>query len=147
MHSNKIDDIQSMNFLQVTSKSDIIGGMASTLCLIHCLATPLVFVAQAEVIGHGEAHPMWWGLLDIVFLVISYFAVWWSRQTTRKIWIRYALWVSWVVLTMIIFNEKLSIFPLPEEAIYIPTISLIALHLYNRRYCHCNDEECCADQG
>jgi len=127
-----------MNTFRITSKSDIIGSTASFLCLIHCIATPFLFVAQAEIIGHGEAHPAWWGFLDIVFLVISYFAVWWSSKTTSKSWIRYALWISWGVLTLIILNEKLSLVPLPEVAIYAPAISLIVLHLYNRKHCqHC----------
>ena len=117
-----------MNLVQLTSKSDLIGTAASTLCLIHCVATPFLFVAQAEILGHGDAHPVWWGFLDIFFLVISYFAVWWSSQNTTKTWVRYALWISWIVLTMIVLNEKLSVFPLLEEAIYIPTVSLIALH-------------------
>ena len=134
-----------MNLMQLTSKSDIIGTTASTLCLIHCIATPFLFVAQAGIIGHEEAHPMWWGLLDIVFLIISYFAVWWSSESTSKSWVRYALWISWAVLTIIVLNEKLSVFPLLEEAIYIPTIGLIGLHLYNKKYCHCNGGECCAD--
>ena len=130
-----------MNTLRLISKSDLIGSSASFLCLIHCIATPFLFVAQAEISGHAEAHPMWWGLLDIVFLVISYFAVWWSGQTTTKSSIRYALWISWVVLTIIVLNEKLSIVELPETAIYLPAVSLIVLHLYNRKYCnHCIEE-------
>lgn len=136
-----------MNLVQFTSKSDIIGTAASTLCLIHCVATPFLFVAQAEIIGHGETHPMWWGFLDIFFLTISYLAVWWSSQTTTKAWVRYALWISWIALTVIILNEKLSVFPLLEEAIYVPTVALIGLHLYNRRYCHCGDEECCVNEA
>lgn len=130
-----------MSTLRLISKSDLIGSSASFLCLIHCIATPFLFVAQAEISGHAEAHPMWWGLMDIVFLVISYFAVWWSGQTTTKPWIRYSLWISWIVLTMIILNEKLSVVELPEAIIYVPAISLIVLHLYNRKYCsHCIEE-------
>ncbi|MEO0571655.1 MAG: MerC domain-containing protein [Bacteroidota bacterium] len=130
-----------MNTFRLISKSDIIGSTASFLCLVHCLVTPLLFVAQAEILGHGEAHPMWWGLLDVFFLVISYFAVWWSGQTTTKSWIRYALWISWIVLTVIVLNEKLAVVPLPESAIYMPALSLIVLHLYNRKYCnHCIEQ-------
>ena len=130
-----------MNTFRLTSKSDIIGSKASFLCLVHCVATPFLFVAQAEILGQGEAHPIWWGLLDVFFLIISYFAVWWSGQTTTKPWIRSALWISWIILAVIVLNEKLSVVPLPEVAIYFPAISLIVLHLYNRNYCnHCIEE-------
>ena len=130
-----------MNAFRLQSKSDIIGSGASLLCLIHCILTPFLFVAQAELSGHGEAHPIWWGLLDVVFLVISYFAVWWSGKNTSKSWIHYALWASWIVLAVIVMNEKLEVVHLPEAVIYLPAISLIVLHLYNRKYCnHCVEE-------
>lgn len=124
-----------MNTFRLATKSDVIGSTASFLCLIHCIATPFLFVAQAEILGHGESHPMWWGLLDVVFLVISYFAVWWSGQTTTRSWIRKALWISWILLAIIVMNEKLAVVELPEAVIYLPAISLIVLHLYNRKYC------------
>lgn len=130
-----------MNTFRLISKSDIIGSSASFLCLIHCIATPFLFVAQAEISGHSDTYPMWWGLLDIVFLVISYFAVWWSSNSTSKRWIRYALWISWVALAIIVLNEKLEIVHLPEAVIYLPAISLIGLHIYNRKYCnHCLED-------
>ncbi len=148
LQSVKNKELRLMNFVQLTSKSDLIGTTASTLCLIHCIATPFLFVAQAEMLGHDESHPVWWGILDIVFLVLAYFAVWWSSETTSKRWVRYGLWISWIMLTVIVLNEKLSFFHLPEAAIYFPTVSLIALHLYNRKYCHHHDgEECSLEKG
>lgn len=134
-----------MAILQITSKSDMIGAMASSLCLVHCLATPFLFVAHAGLANHGENHPFWWGLLDVIFLVISFAAVWWTGKTTSKKWMRNSLWVSWTILALIVLNEKLSFLPILEEAIYAPTIALVFLHLYNRRYCHCGDDHCCAD--
>lgn len=136
-----------MHAIRLTSKSDLIGASTSALCLIHCLATPILFVAQAGLSNHGESHPQWWGFLDILFLVISYFAVWWSGTTTSRAWIRRALWTSWIVLCAMVLNEKLAVFPLIEEVIYIPTTGLIFLHLYKRRYCHCGEEECCVENG
>ncbi|WP_343486441.1 MerC domain-containing protein [Allomuricauda sp. d1] len=130
-----------MNILQLHSKSDTVGALASGLCLVHCLATPFLFVAQAGLVEHGEAHPLWWGLLDIFFLVISFAAVWWSGKTTSKKWMRNALWASWVVLAVMVLNEKLSWFHLVEEAIYVPAVALVFFHLYNRKYCHHCAEE------
>ena len=74
-----------MTLSQVSLKSDWIGMLASGLCLIHCLATPFLFIANASIGLHEEAHPSWWGALDIVFLVLSFFAVYWSIQNTTQI--------------------------------------------------------------
>ncbi|NKI32175.1 MerC domain-containing protein [Croceivirga thetidis] len=136
-----------MNILQLTSKSDVIGISASTLCLIHCIATPFLFVAQAELLGGTESHPFWWGLLDIAFLLVSYFAVWWSASNTTKTWVPYALWISWGFLSLIVLNEKFELMRLPEQLIYIPTVCLIIFHLYNRKYHDCSEEQCELDKN
>ena len=122
-----------------SSNSDIIGAAASSLCLIHCLATPLLFVAHTNVSYLAASKPQWWGILDYVFLFISLIAIIWSSKNTSKKWIGRALWVSWLVLTVIIINEKLALFTLIEEAVYIPTLALVFFHLYNRKYCNCNN--------
>ncbi|MBL6644721.1 MAG: MerC domain-containing protein [Flavobacteriaceae bacterium] len=124
-----------MSTFRLTSNSDIIGSTASFLCLVHCVATPFIFAAQAGLANQSDEHPLWWGFLDIVFLIISFFAVLWTGKYTSKKWITKALWFSWGVLAFIVLNEKLSLFPLTELAIYLPAVSLIVLHLYNRKYC------------
>jgi hypothetical protein len=125
----------------IKQKPDSIGAIASTLCLIHCVATPFIFLAQS--IG----VPSWWGFLDYVFLIISFFAVHRSAQTTSKKWIKTALWFSFISLLMVIMNEKSEWFYLNEKIIYIPTIALIILHLYNKKYCQCNNTKCCTNEG
>ena len=129
-----------MQIASTTIKPNLIGAWASALCLIHCLTTPLLFVVQAGLVS----HPQWWGFLDVLFLAISLFAIYYSSKTTTKNWMRFALWTSWLFLTLIVLNEKLSLFPLVEEAIYIPSVALVFFHLYNRKYCQCEDEECCS---
>ncbi len=121
-------------------KSDVLGAAASGLCLIHCLATPLLFIAQSCSMTCCEASPSWWSSLDYVFLIISFFAILRSNQTTSKVVIGRALWVSWGVLAFIILNERFDFIPLPEYAIYIPALALIILHLYNQKYCQCGDD-------
>jgi len=132
-----------MYILRAKFPHNLIGALASSLCLLHCIATPLLFAVQASMLAHEVEHPEWWGTLDVIFLIISLLAVWQSSKTTAKTWVRYALWMSWLFLSIVILNEKLSILSLPELAIYFPTIALIGLHLYNRKYCHCKDDGCC----
>lgn len=126
-------------------KSDILGTLASSLCLIHCIATPFIFVVQTNVAACCalETTPSWWGFIDIIFLIISFFAIYWSAQTTSAKWMRFALWSSWSLLSLVIVNEKLAVLPLPETTIYIPAFTLVILHLYNRKYCKCAVDKCC----
>jgi len=136
-----------MSFSVNFKRSDTMGAIASGLCLIHCVATPFLFVAHAGAHGHEHGHghgsPLWWGTIDLLFLAISLLAVWWSSRNSSKQWVKYALYVSWAGLAFLILNEKLGWVHLLEEAIYLPALSLVFLHLYNRRYCQCDDETCC----
>lgn len=116
-------------------KSDVSGAVASAFCMIHCLVTPFLFIANTQVVGvHGEA-PLWWRSIDFVFLVISFLAVYRSAQASTKSWMKPALWLSWVALFILIVNEKFALVHLAEFMIYIPALLLIVLHLYNRRHC------------
>ena len=139
-------------FIQKRGASDILGALASGLCLIHCLATPFLFMAQAEVAHHHHHHhhgasPVWWGLIDIALLGVSLGAVYWAARKSSSQWIKIALGASWLFLAFIILNEKFEFIHLAEAWIYAPAISLVGLHLYNRKYCYCEDEEHCAVPG
>ena len=128
-------------------KPDGLGALASTLCMLHCLATPFLFIAQA-----GSAHccdeaPVWWRTLDFLFLVISFVAIYRSTQTTTSGLIKPGLWISWLVLSFIIINEKIGWFHLPELLTYLSAATLVILHLYNLNYCQCETEDCCAKNG
>ena len=129
---------------KLSIKSDSIGAIASSLCLAHCIATPILFVMQPLAV-HAETAPVWWKNLDYTFLLLSFFAVYWSVKNSSKTWVKYALWVSWIALTSAILNEKMELLHLGEIVVYGPAISLIFLHLYNRKYCQCADETCCAN--
>ncbi len=129
----------------ILQRSDTFGAITSTLCMLHCLVTPLFFIAQASAaVGHGEA-PVWWRSLDYLFLVISFLAVYRSAQITSSSFIKPALWISWIALFVVIVNEKLGWIPLPEYSIYAPAMALVGLHLYNRNYCECKTDNCCGD--
>jgi len=121
------------------------GALASGLCLIHCIATPFLFLAHAEVSTghHHHESPFWWGLIDIALVIVSFWAVHWAASKSSRQWMKWALRGTWFVLAFIILNEKLELMHLPEEVIYVPALGLIGLHLYNRKYCQCADEECC----
>jgi len=128
-------------------KSDNIGAIASTLCLIHCIATPLIFIVQSCSLTCCTESPVWWSSIDYVFILISFFAVYQSTKNTSKNWIKPALWISFIGLFVVIINEKLSLFYLNDNFIYVPAICLITLHLYNRKYCKCDSNKCCSNEA
>ena len=41
----------------INNKADLFGVLASSLCMVHCLATPLIFVVQACTQSCCEAGP------------------------------------------------------------------------------------------
>ena len=125
-------------------QSDLVGAVASSLCVVHCVATPFLFAVQSySVTGPGSSGPAWWSFIDYVFVGITFFAVYYSVKNTSKNWMKYALYGSWGLLTLLIINEKTALVPLTEMCKYALAFTLVGLHLYNRKYCRCADESCC----
>lgn len=127
-------------------QSDNIGAIASTLCLIHCIATPLLFIAQSCSVTCCSSSPDWWRSLDFLFLIISFFSVHQSTQNTTKNWIKPALWVSFISLFIVVINERINLVHMNENILYLPALSLITLHLYNKKYCKCDTNTCCSNE-
>lgn len=125
---------------------NVLGSFASGLCLVHCVATPFLFAAHTGHVHGHHSHPFWWGIIDLLFMAISFLAVFLSVRNTSKYWMKFMLWISWALLALIIVNEKLELVLLAEVLIYIPSIALIVLHLYNRKYCQCENEDCCIEK-
>lgn len=132
-----------ISIVKQTKYPNILGVTASGLCLIHCLMTPLFFTIQTSAFGWRKEYLLWWQLMDLVFLFLSCIAIFISASRTSKHWMKYSLWSSWIVLASIILNEKFQMLKIMEAAIYIPSIALIVLHIYNRNYCRCAYENCC----
>ncbi|WP_298555246.1 MerC domain-containing protein [uncultured Algibacter sp.] len=128
------------------NKSDTIGILSSSLCLIHCLATPFLFAVQVHVIKCCEAKPLWWSSIDFIFLIISALAIYKSSTTVSKKWITITLFASWLLLVFIIVNEKVGWFNISEVAIYLPSLGLIFFHWYSSRFCQCKNKTCCVNK-
>ena len=129
------------------SKSDLFGVMASSLCMVHCLATPLIFVVQVCTNSCCEAGPLWWSLIDYIFLAISLIAIYHSAKTTSLKWMPFVLYLSWGMLALLMLHERFPYFEIPHLWIYLPAFSLVFLHLYNRKYCTCEEEKCSINTG
>ncbi len=131
----------------IVQKPDTFGAIASILCVIHCVLTPLLFIVHSCSINDCDGAPTWWKNLDYFFLAISFFAVYNSTQTTSKKIMIPILWISWIVLLVLILNEKLKWFILPEIITYLAAFILAGLHIYNLNYCQCKKDKCCTKNG
>ncbi len=125
-------------------KTDKLGAIASFLCMIHCCATPFLFVAQACSHTCCSSAPGWWRGIDFAFLIISFMAVARSVQSSSSQIVRIGLCISWLVLGGSILSEWFMPSLFSEWAKYSGALSLIGLHLYNMKFCQCTDDGCCA---
>ncbi|EDP70178.1 hypothetical protein FBALC1_11612 [Flavobacteriales bacterium ALC-1] len=130
---------------RLTLNTDILGAGASTLCLIHCAATPFLFVAKACSVTCCSDTPAWWQTVDYFFIVVSFTAIYFTTKHATKNWLRLALWSSWTLLLFAIVNETFQVILLSELFIYVPAIAIVVLHLYNLKYCKCADDTCCTN--
>ena len=135
----------SMKMNISTIKPDSIGALASSLCLIHCLATPFLFVAKTCTDTCCDSSPAWWFFVDYMFLIISCWAVYQSTQNTSKKFMKPLLWGLWSLLFFAIVNEKLLWVVMSKNVTYTIAISLALVHLYSLRYCQCKTNKCCTN--
>jgi len=119
--------------------------MASSLCMIHCLATPFLFVVQVCTASCCEAGPWWWSLIDYLFLIVSIVAIYFSAKATTLKWMPFVLYLSWGILALLLLHDRFPLFDIPHAMIYLPAFTLVFLHIYNRKYCTCHEGECCQE--
>jgi len=125
---------------------DSIGIIASTLCTIHCIVTPFIFIAKACTATCCSDAPSWWLMIDYLFLIISFIAIFFISKNLTIKWLKNAFWISWIVLLFTIANHSINIIYLPKNFIYIPSILIIILHFYNLQFCKCQNETCCSKE-
>ena len=108
------------------AKSDFVGIASASLCVVHCLLTPILLVLAASSSG-------WWHEVSYVFLLISYYA---AYETSRHCASRKNLILivsSLVILTASVLLE--DYFEWMHEVSYLASAGLITGHLLNIRYC------------
>ncbi len=123
--------------------SDFLGVFSSALCICHCLATPFLFIAQANAVNCCEFVPFWWKSFNFFFIFFSFLAVYYSARRTSKNFMKTLLWSFWIILTGLLLNELFELIHLGELSIYIASSILAFLHVYNLKYCQCKDDQCC----
>jgi len=115
--------------------ADKLGIVSSSLCLIHCIVTPFLFLAKTSSLTSFTDEPVWWHFIDYLFLIVSFIAIKQATKKSTKNWLTIVFWSVWVLLLLAIINETFEIIMLSELFTYIPAIIIIILHFYNHRYC------------
>ena len=113
--------------------SDIFGVISCFLCLIHCISAPLILISSSFIISEYSILYSWWKNLDYLFITISFFMVYFSAQLTKVKIMKYLFWFSWVILFVLIINEKTESIEFSEYITYLAAILLSSLHFYNLR--------------
>ena len=81
----------------------------------------------------------------IGFIALSFIAIRNSAKNSSNPTVKVLFYIFWAILFGLILNESIHIFHLPEIVTYISAFSLCALHIYNLKYCQCDDENCCVN--
>mgnify|MGYP001566069785 FL=1 len=127
----------------VKIQSDYLGVISGTLCMVHCALTPLLFLTQTHLINISFLTPSSWKSFNYLFLTISAVAEYQSIQNSTSLLIKRLLVLAWIILSMLILNELFEVSHIAEAFTYIAAASLCGLHVYNLKYCQCDDEDCC----
>ena len=115
--------------MKITIKNpDYFGVITGGLCILHCIATPLLFISNAKLAGH--VTPIEWQLLNFVFVALSFLAIRNSAKNSSNPTVKVLFYVLWVILFGLILNESIHVFNLPELATYASAFSLCFLHVY-----------------
>jgi hypothetical protein len=133
-----VNHAEHAQFEDKTERWDKIGMFLSSLCAIHCLATPLLVLALPVM---GEFFEQEWvHILMALFVVpVGLFAFYSGYQHHKQFRV-FSLGV--VGLTMVggaslLPHEMVEINGLDVVTI-IGSICLITAHIMNRRACHCD---------
>ena len=118
-----------------TNNSDFFGVLTCSLCLLHCISTPLILISFTSLNTELSMSYSWWSNFDYVFIFISFFMVYFSSRVTPVKMMKYLFWLSWGILFLIIINEKTELFQFSEYATYLAALALSLLHIYNLKYC------------
>ncbi|MCB0702070.1 MAG: MerC domain-containing protein [Candidatus Kapaibacterium sp.] len=109
--------------------SDKIGITASVLCLIHCLAIPILFTVSADTL-HLVNHQM--PIIDYIFAVVALIAAYFSGRKTTDTKIKIAFGIGWALF---IIGVLLHDNPYLLYLLHIGSVILIVTHLKNIRNC------------
>lgn len=106
-------------------KADIIGILSSSICLVHCIATPLLIAFGANYLTNP--------FFKYLFLIISFVSIFKATEKISKLKIALLLWVSFSgFLFSTLFQEE---YHWLHYTGYFFAILIIVGHILNIKYC------------
>jgi len=132
---------------------DYVGVFSNVMCMLHCLATPLLFASQIKL----HSVPFSWQAINIVFIIISAFAVYRSIHVSNNSFVKILMPLFWIILSLFILDEVFHLHHYIAEIHFIHEINhnngeiftyfaasvLSLLHIYNLKFCRCENDDCC----
>ena len=107
------------------NKADLIGILSSSICLLHCLATPLLIAFGAGFITNP--------FFKYLFLIISFVSIFKATENITSKKISLLLWISfWGFLFSTLFQEE---YEWLHYSGYLFAILIIIGHILNIRHC------------
>lgn len=113
------------------NKADYIGILGSLLCIVHCLAMPVLALGSA--FGHDHHMHIGFLSLDYLFILINAAAVYFATREHRSVFVRILLWFALLLFAVsLIFEERNVVF---QWLGYLGSALLITGHVINLYIC------------
>lgn len=112
-----------------SNKADYVGITGSVLCIIHCLATP-VLVLSGSLVQHSALRVGYLSL-DYVFIGINILAVYSATRHYALPAIKRSLWGFLTLFSVALLLEDTA--PIFEYIAYMASAGLVITHLLNIR--------------
>ena len=77
-------------------------------------------------------------------LALGFVLIFKATQTSSNKIIKIALWSIWLLFFLLLLNKTMQLFYINQNITYATGTTLALLHLYNLRYCQCENDKCCA---
>ena len=116
--------------------ADIMGISASVLCMIHCLAFP-VMISLGYMVKYSDDHDhvhdhIHWYWMDYFFIALAIWAVFNAAKNTHSKRIKIALWIAVSIFSIaILLHEFDSMMILVSVA---ASLALVIIHIINWKY-------------
>ncbi len=109
--------------------ADQLGIAGSVICIIHCMALPLL-VGLLTAYTHSKTPSWEWGM-DLSFILLAFIAVRMASKTTLSI-LRKILWSFFIVFSISVILS--GILSYSHYLTYIGSLGLIVTHILNIYY-------------
>lgn len=118
-----------MKFTGIDKKADYIGIAGSVLCLIHCIAAPVLVMTSS--LFRDDTLRVGFLSLDYLFIGVNIVAVYLATRHYTSTAIRRALWGFLALFTTGLLLEDVA--PVFQYIAYVASAGLVLSHLTNLR--------------